>query len=335
MRRRDRFVARGLLLCLCLAQAHVLEAHPLSPSLLEIRQRPDGVLAIRWKTPSVRIPGVDLRPVLPPDCPPTAPATTEEEPGSVTARWLVDCGENGLIGQTVGVEGLDTRATDVLLRIKLADGRSLQSVLRARDPTFTIPERDRPLDVASRFIALGAEHIATGFDHLLFVFGLLLLVVGLRSLVATVTAFTVGHSITLALAVLDVARVPAGPIEVLIAASILLLAIELARGPTPTLMRRFPWLMALAFGLLHGLGFAGALREIGLPAEAIPLALLSFNVGIELMQLAFVTVVVVIMRLAAPALRVLPRWASAIPVYVIGSLAAFWTIERAAALIAP
>jgi len=335
MRRRDRFLVGCFLLFLCLAQAPALEAHPLSPSLLEIREQPDGVLAIRWKTPSIRLPGVDLRPVLPPDCPATAPATTEDEAGSVTARWLVDCETDGLVGRQVGVDGLTTRATDVLLRIELADGRSLQSVLRAREPTFTIPEREHLLDVARRFMTLGADHIATGFDHLLFVFGLLLLVEGVRSLVATVTAFTVGHSITLALAVLDVAHVPASPIEVLIAASILLLAIELARPPTPTLMRRFPWLMALAFGLLHGLGFAGALREIGLPADAIPLALVSFNVGIELAQLAFVVVVVVLMRLVAPAVQVLPRWTASLPVYAIGSLAAFWTIERVASLIAP
>jgi hypothetical protein len=318
-----------------LARAPAVAAHPLSPSLLEVHERPDGVVAVLWKTPTLRLPGGDVRPLLPATCEPTAPAITEEEPGSVTARWTVECGATGLVGRQVGVEGLESRVTDVLLHLELADGRTLYSVLRADEPSFTVPARARRFDVARRFVALGVEHIATGYDHLLFVFGLLLLVVGFRPLVFTITAFTLGHSVTLALAVLDVARVPVGPVEALIAASIFVLAVELARPPDapPTLMRRFPWLMALAFGLLHGLGFAGALRAAGLPSEAVPLALLAFNAGIELGQLVFVVAVVVVLRVVAPGLRALPSWTGALPVYALGSLAALWTIERVAVLL--
>jgi hydrogenase/urease accessory protein HupE len=337
MGRSGVLFGRGLplVLPLILVLVRAVAAHPLSPSLLEVHERPDGVVAVRWKTPTLRMPGADLRPLLPADCRPTAPATTEEEPESLTARWTADCGPGGLVGRQIGVEGLDSRITDVLLHLELADGRSLQSVLRPREPSFIVPARERRLDVARRFAALGVEHIATGYDHLLFVFGLLLLVASTRTLVATITAFTLGHSLTLALAVLDVARVPAAPTEALIAASIFVLGVELARPPdaAPTLMRRHPSLLALAFGLLHGLGFAGALREAGLPSEAVPLALVSFNVGIELGQLVFVVAVLVIRRLAAPALRALPSWTTALPVYAVGSLAAFWTIERVAVLL--
>ncbi len=327
MRRPALYALLALVTCVPVAFAH-----PLSPSLLAITEQPDGMFAIAWKTPILRLPGVDLRPVLPADCTPTRPATTEDAADSVTARWTVDCGATGLVGREIAIEGLNTRATDVMLSITLANGRSLQSVLRAREPTFTVPADERTIDVIRRFLLLGAEHIATGFDHLLFVFGLLLLVAGPRQLIATVTAFTLGHSMTLALATLDLSPLPVGPIEVLIAASIYVLAVELARGatPSPSLMQRSPWLMALVFGLLHGLGFAGALRNAGLPAEAIPLALVSFNVGIELGQLAFVVGVVAFTRLAAPVLRTLPTWASAIPIYAMGSLAAFWTFERIA-----
>jgi hydrogenase/urease accessory protein HupE len=328
---------RGLSLALPLigVLAGVVAAHPLSPSLLELRERPDGAVAVRWKTPTLRMPGADLRPLLPAGCRPTAPATIEEEPESITASWTAECGPGGLVGRRIGVEGLDSRITDVLLHLELADGRTVHSVLRPREPSIVVPDRERRLDVARRFVALGIEHIATGYDHLLFVFGLLLLVASTRTLVATITAFTLGHSVTLALAVLDVARVPSATTEALIAASIFVLGVELARPPDapPTLMRRHPSVLALAFGLLHGLGFAGALREAGLPSEAVPLALLSFNVGIELGQLVFVLAVIVVRRLAAPALRALPSWTRALPIYALGSLAAFWTIERVAVLL--
>jgi hydrogenase/urease accessory protein HupE len=250
----------------------------------------------------------------------------------MTTRWRVDCGAEGLVGKRIGVDGLAFAKTDALVRLELADGRALDTVLRAREPELVVPAREAHLWLASRYVTLGVEHILTGYDHLLFVFGLLLLAAGTRQLIATITAFTLGHSVTLTLAVLDVARVPAAPVEVLIAFSIFVLAVELARGDraeTSTLMQRRPWLMALAFGFLHGLGFAGTLRAAGLPAQAIPLALFGFNVGIELGQLAFVLAVLALTALARPATRRLPAWTTAVPVYAMGSLAACWVIERA------
>ena len=197
---------------------------------------------------------------------------------------------------------------------------------------MVVPEKASRFQVFVDYLTIGFEHILSGADHLLFVFGLFLLCGAVGPLVKTITSFTVGHSITLSLAALGYTNLPSGPIEVLIAASVLALAVELARHTDrPTLMRRYPWPMALLFGLLHGMGFAGALREVGLPQGEIPMALFSFNVGIELGQLVFVLGLAlgaaVLRRIALP----LPM-PQRVAVYVMGSLAAFWTIERTVAI---
>jgi hydrogenase/urease accessory protein HupE len=179
---------------------------------------------------------------------------------------------------------------------------------------------------------MGIGHLLTGWDHLAFVLGLVLLVGDWRRLLGTVTSFTLGHSLTLSLAALGFVRLPAGPIEAAIALSILILAVELAHRDRPSLLGRRPWLMAASFGLLHGLGFAGALAQVGLPVREIPLALLSFNVGIELGQIAFILAVLGLSFALSPLLRRLPAWTTAVPTYCIGSLAAFWLFQRLAAL---
>jgi hydrogenase/urease accessory protein HupE len=313
-------------------QALPVGAHTFAPALLELRQEGEEVL-VRFKQPVVRAAGSELRPVLPEGCRAVrAPEVVEEGTGIVLA-WRAVC-PGGLLGQRVAVEGIAGSRADVLLRIELDDGRSLRHVLTADRPSFVVPGSTGFFDVAWAYGRLGVEHILSGWDHLLFVLGLVLLVPGGRRLVATVTAFTLGHSVTLALASLGVVHVPPGPTEAAIALSIYLLAVELAAGRRgdPGLLARSPWGMAAAFGLLHGLGFAGALSEVGLPEREIPAALFSFNVGIELGQLAFVVVVL----LAGWAVARLPeRWTerlAPLPVYVIGSLAAFWFFERVAGL---
>ena len=314
--------------------AGVAGAHALSPSLLALREGPAGTATVTWKTPVMRLPGTDVRPRLPPACRVTSAEEITQDSESITAHWTVDCGAAGLVGQAVGVDGLAAAKTDALLRLELADGRTIDTVLRAREPTLVVPTQEHRFAFMARYVRLGFEHILTGYDHLLFVFGLVLLAVGLRALVATITAFTLGHSVTLTLAVLDVAHVPVRPVDALIAFSIFVLAVELARPPGAAgAMGRRPWLMAFAFGLLHGLGFAGVLRAAGLATSAIPTALLCFNVGIELGQLAFVVGVVVLAALTRPLGGRLPRWAHAVPVYAMGSLAAFWMIERTLPLV--
>ena len=332
------------------------EAHPLAPALLELKEEAGGRIAVSWKRSALRVPGSELQPILPGDCPADGPPRVEEQGTALIARWSIDCGAKGLVGRTLRIDDRGPARIDTLVRIQLADGRQIQRVLRRSEPEMVVPERATRGDVFRDYLKIGFEHILTGTDHLLFVFGLFLLCSGLAPLAKTVTSFTVGHSVTLSLAALGYARLPSGPIEVLIAASVLLLAVDLARDEAkPTWMRRFPWPMALLFGLLHGLGFAGALREVGLPDGEIPMALFSFNVGIELGQLAFVAVLLA----AAPLVRRIPGLGGArsgagasgraeaaagalagrsalprrIAVYAMGSMAAFWTIERGASLL--
>jgi len=304
-------------------------AHPLAPALLDVVESAGGRAEVRWKTSTLTVPDAPLRPGLPAACVDRSPRVEAREDASVTTRWTVDCGPAGLVGGTVAVEGLGPARTQALVHLELADGRVVQTVLRAAAPSFVVAARPARLDVFGAYARLGVEHVLTGADHLLFVFGLVLLVPALRALAGTVSAFTVGHSITLSLVALGGVVVPAGPAELFIALTVLGLAVELARPASDAgLLRRRPWLPALGCGLVHGLGFAGALREIGLPAGDVPVALFSFNVGIEAGQLAFVAVVLA----AGRAARRMPAGARFVPVYAMGSLAACWCLQRALAV---
>jgi HupE/UreJ protein len=329
-----RTLLRVGLLALLLASPSA-KAHPLAPALLNLQERRDGRVEIAWKRPLRAFAAASRSPVLPSSCKPVETLPSTEDGLSATDRWVIDCGASGLVGQRIGVNGLDATGTDALLRVSLRDGRVIQRVLRPNSAFVTVPERTPPLEVSRDYAALGLEHILGGADHLLFVFGLLLLVGGGRRLVQTITAFTMGHSVTLSLAAMGFVHFPSRAIEVLIALTVFWLAVELAdsAGPRKSWMRRAPWLMAGTFGLLHGLGFAGALAETGLPEGEIPLALLSFNLGIEAGQLLFVGAVLggrsVLGTIAPPVLT----WSTRVPVYAMGSLAAFWCIERAALLV--
>jgi hydrogenase/urease accessory protein HupE len=320
---------------LFLVSAAALHAHGLDPASLTLRETAPGVFDVHWRESALRLPGTDVRPILPARCRETSVPQAEDGGDHVTLRWTVDCGSDGLAGETIAIDDLGAAKINALVSVTRLDGEAVQVVLGPRRPSFAVPGHAGTLDVVRDYVGLGVEHILTGPDHLLFVFGLLLLVSASRLLVKTITAFTLGHSITLSAAALGLATVPSRPIEVLIALSVLALAVELARDPhQPTLLRRFPWMMALAFGLLHGFGFAGALAEAGLPAGQIPLALVSFNGGIELGQLAFVAAVLglgVIARRAAPALAPQSR---RVAVYAMGILAAYWCFERVAVWLA-
>lgn len=335
--RSRRVLALAAACVAALAAGVPAAAHPLAPSLLEIEEARDGSLAVRFKTPRLLPAGAgsELAPQLPRRCRERGRPAAERDATSVTLRWSAHCDAPGLVGGTVAVRGLEASATNALVRIVQRDGRRIQKVLHADAPSFVVPARASPARVFSDYAALGAGHIATGFDHLLFVFGLVLLCSGARALVATVTAFTLGHSVTLSLAVLGVARFPSAAIEVAIAGTLLALAVELARTPPVpgSLLRRRPWAAAFGFGLLHGFGFAGALAEIGLPGEDIPWALFSFNAGIEAGQLAFVALVLAGAAALTPRLRDAPGWLRRAPVHAMGGLAAYWCLDRAAALV--
>ena len=298
--------------------------------MLDIREEPGGTAAVTWRLPAVRLPGAEPVPVLPASCRPISAPTADTEGATVATRWRVDCGPDGLVGRALGVDGLGPARTDALVRVALAGGRLLRGVVRAHAPRLVIPPAPRRLDVIADYGRLGVAHILSGPDHLVFLFGLVLLVPGKRRLVATATAFTAGHSVTLAAAALGVLWVPPALAELLIALTVLTLAAELARAaPGATLMRRWPGAVAGGFGLLHGLGFAGALRAVGLPDGDVPLALAAFNLGVEAGQVLFIAAALVVWA-ALPRHRL--RWLGWVPAYGIGTLAALWCCERAAIL---
>lgn len=336
--RRERAIAaRSRLVLSLLALAALCPsagAHPLAPALLELRADADGLVDVHWKTSSLRPRGVDLSPELPRHCEPVSEIAQSGDAQSVSLRWTLDCGPSGLVGHEVGVAGFGPVGIDVIVRVELPDGRVVTGVLRGDAPAMTIAARQSKTEVGVSYLELGFEHILGGPDHLLFVLGLLLLVGQARPLVKTITAFTLGHSLTLSWVTLGFARVPSGPVELLIAVSVLALAVELATpaGAEPGVLRRRPWLMACGFGLLHGLGFAGALAEVGLPRQEIPLALFSFNLGIELGQLVFVAAIGVLFAATRRSRARAPIWLARVPAYGIGCFAAYWCFERAAAL---
>jgi hydrogenase/urease accessory protein HupE len=338
--RRRSALATLALACGLLLGPAIARAHPLAPSLVELRQTDGGRFAVRWKTSAFRPTGAHLAPILPEWCARVGDQTSSDDASAVEQRFTIDCGARGLHGATLGVRDLDVSRTLALVRVELADGTLVRELLDGARPTMVVPERQSRLDVARQYLELGIEHLLTGIDHLLFVLCLCLLVRERRTLAWTITAFTAGHSVTLTLATLGFVRFPQSVAETAIALSIVLLAAELLRDdtgaetpattpPPASWIRRRPWAMAFTFGMLHGLGFAGALSEVGLPPSEIPMALLTFNVGIEIGQLCFVLAVLLLARVAHPLLARLPARAVRVPAWAIGCVAAFWFWSRA------
>jgi hydrogenase/urease accessory protein HupE len=329
---------RVLLLSVFLAAfASGLSAHEVRPAYLELRQTSPETYDAFWKVPGQ---GENLRLGLYVEFPAgstnvTAPRASMAN-NAFTERWTVKRA-GGLTGGTIHIAGLTATMTDVLVRLERLDGSAQVTRLTPSAPSFIVEAAPRAMQVAATYLILGVEHILLGIDHLLFVLALLILVKGTRRLIATVTAFTVAHSLTLAGATLGFVHVPGPPVEAAIALSIVFVASEImhSRQGKAELTERFPWVVAFSFGLLHGFGFASALSEVGLPQAAIPIALLFFNVGVELGQLLFIASVFVVIALARRVMRRSrvwqPAWAWRIPPYAIGSVAMFWVIQRIAA----
>jgi len=310
-------------------------ADEIRPALLDIKEQNTGLFAVTWKVPTRGDRVLLITPRLPESLELLGSPSTQDIPGSRIEHATYKNNKDSLTGQTIGIEGLTAVQTDVLLLIQLQDGTQHSAILRPASPVFTIPLQASKLAVAGDYWRLGTIHILEGVDHLLFVLALMLIVSGFRSLLKAVTAFTVAHSITLALATLGLVNVPPAPTEAIIALSIIFLAAEIVRkySGESGLTARYPWMVAGFFGLFHGLGFAGALSEIGLPQHEIPLALLMFNVGVETGQILFIVAVVALLeglrRLALP----VPEGTRWLAPYAIGGIAAFWTIERVASFI--
>lgn len=304
-------------------------AHEMRPAYLELQEEAPGEFLALWKTPMRG----DLRLALSPEFSGSTknltPITAHRTGDAAVWNWRLKA-VKPLRGQEVRISGLTGTLTDALVRIGFLDGTTWTQRLTPQQPSATIPERQTPLEVARVYAGLGIEHILFGVDHLFFVFGLLLLVGGRWMLMKTVTAFTVAHSITLAVATLGYAQAPVAPLEAAIALSIFFLGPEIVRmwrGQTSFTIRH-PWAAAFLFGLLHGFGFAGAMTETGLPAGDLPLALLTFNVGVEIGQIAFVGLVLLLDRSFRRLEIAWPLWVARLPGYAVGSFGAFWTIQR-------
>jgi hydrogenase/urease accessory protein HupE len=323
----------AVLLCLsCGAHADVFR-----PAYLELREAGQGIdgaghYDVMWKVPVMG----DARLAVQIRFPEGTTQITSPQgllgQDAYVERWKISR-PGGLAGQTLSIDGIAGGVTDVIVRVERTDGTSQVERLLPESPQFTVRGATDRAEVAGAYLILGVRHILGGVDHLLFVLALLLIVSGGKRIFATITAFTVAHSITLVAATLGWVHVPGPPIEAMIALSIVFVAAEIVHGLSgkPGLTARAPWVVAASFGLLHGFGFAGALAEVGLPQQAIPLALLMFNAGVETGQLIFVAFVIG----ARAALTRLPYpqqpWMSYATPYVIGCLAMFWVMERMSA----
>jgi hydrogenase/urease accessory protein HupE len=329
------------MVALCALAAGSAMAHEVRPGFLQIRETAGDSYDLLWKVPARGEYRLGMYVRLPEGCT-GAPSHGTFIDAAFVEQWQARC-PGGLVGKTIAIDGLSATRTDVLVRIERLDGTSQTARLTPDRAGFEVTAAPTAFEVAQTYFMLGVEHILLGIDHLLFVLGLLFLVSDWRRLVATVTAFTVAHSITLAAATLGLVHVAQAPVEAAIALSVMFVAAEIVRGARgrTDLAVRAPWIVAFVFGLLHGFGFAGALSEIGLPEKDIPLALLFFNVGVEFGQLAFIAAVVLVLsgiaRVAGRGRSVLRGvWQAEsllrLPVaYLIGTVAAFWMVERVVA----
>ena len=332
-------------------------AHEVRPAYLELNETSAGRFEVLWKQPVLAdaepgsIRRLPLRPAFPAHCREAGRSLPEVTASALIERWTIDCGAEGLGDAPIEIAGLPRTLTDVLLRVRFRDGTAVDHLLRPEAPRATVqPETGGGMAVPA-YLRLGVEHLLFGFDHILFVVGLTFLVRRPLQLVQVVTAFTAAHSITLALSTLGVVTLPQRPVEAVIALSILFLAVELARSvggaagareqgaagarEQRSALARSPWAIAFGFGLLHGFGFAGALADIGLPEQARAMALLLFNVGVEIGQIAVVGLLLALLYGLRARRAALPAIAAQVPIYVMGTVSAYWFLERVLSIVPP
>jgi len=318
------------LLIVLIADAAATLAHEARPGFLELTQTGPETYSFLWKKPTGGEVELQIAPVIPQGCQlQTFDKQQQVLPGALVVQGTLHC-EGGIAGKTIAISGLEATISDVLVRVHHSDGRLESHLLKPASPSVTLGATTTLRQRSFGYLELGFQHILLGMDHLLFVLGLLLIVSDRWMLLKTISAFTVAHSITLALATLGYANAPVLALNAAIALSILFLGPEMVRkwrGETSFTIEH-PWVVAFAFGLLHGFGFASGLTAMGLPKTEIPLALLLFNVGVELGQLCFVFLILLLER-AFHILKVQwPRFVQRVPGYTVGTLGAFWTIQR-------
>lgn len=309
-----------------LSFAPAAHAHPLAPSVLSFEGSDGDRVELVWRSPRQRPVGERLAPRVPSGCRLDGAARRTVHVAEIVERWPLRCTPSDLSAIELGVDGLEDSRLSVVVRWVPRNGPTETRLLDAAEPTVVFSAAEASGSFPA-YLRLGVEHLLTGWDHVAFVIGLVLLIGWRRRLIAAVTAFTVGHSITLAAAVLGVVRAPAAIVEILIAASLMVLALEIHQDRAG-FVARHPWSLPGSLGLLHGLGFASVLRDAGIPRDEIPLALFGFNLGVELGQLVLVAAVGVgALVLRATAVRT-PRRSAPIWANALGGLAAFWILER-------
>ena len=331
--RRAR-AAIGYLWPLVLAAAIALllseraSTHEVRPAYLSVEEEAPNLFSVLFKTPMQGDARLALKALFSARIETVTPIVARPTGDAMVQTWRMRTLEP-LAGRNVLIDGLQSSLTDALVRVAFADGNTWTTRLTPSEPSAVIPARQSAWSVFVTYLKHGVEHIAFGFDHLLFVAALMLIVRDWRRLVKAMTAFTVAHSITLTCATMGWLTLPSAAVETMIAISIVVVAAEVVRMQRGqvSLAITSPWIVAFAFGLLHGFGFAGALVELGLPQGDIPLALLAFNIGVELGQLAFITVILTAVY-AVRQLVTIPRQAVVGSAYAIGIVAAFWSVER-------
>jgi hydrogenase/urease accessory protein HupE len=306
-------------------------AHEIRPAYLEIKEIGSNRVTIFWKQPVSGESGIYLTPLLSSGWLNDTSSINSSSGVALIRQWNIKTRQS-ISGQTITIDGLKNTITDVLVNITFRDGTKLTRIIRPSDPTLLIEKSEHSTLPVFDYLRLGIEHILFGIDHLLFVLALILIVRGKRRLFKTITAFTLAHSITLAAATLGWVHIPAAPVEAVIALSIIFLAVELVHyyQGKPVFSARYPWVVAFILGLLHGFGFAGALANVGLPENDIPLALFLFNVGVETGQIFFILCVMLVIWLAHKMIKNMPDWVRWVPPYTIGCMAAVWFFQRLA-----
>ena len=316
-----------ILLFIILGLNHLM-AHEVRPAFLKITQTSETEYNIQWKVPTLNNLVPKIKPVFPKGF--QLNQIKEQLKAGAVVKYYSGIYQEILSGKYIEISDLRQTLIDVIIVVELLDGAVHSLIVQADNPGVIIPKEPSLIEVVKDYTLLGLEHIWAGIDHLLFVLCLLLLITGFSKLIKTITAFTVAHSITLAMSTLDIVKLPGPPVEAIIALSILFLAREYLttlKGKQ-SLTARYPWIVAFIFGLLHGFGFAGALSDIGLPQQQLVPSLLFFNIGIEMGQILFVIVALALFTIAKKLSSKTLINSRIYLAYGIGSVAAYWLIER-------
>lgn len=305
--------------------------HEVRPAYLYLQEENPTTFEVLWKQPLLGDRRLPLEPRFPADCTAAASAIDAVQGGALIQRSTLTCGTD-LGNRSVAIDGLSRTITDVMVRVTFADGSVFSAIVKPQDPNVVL-DRSGVGNVIE-YLVLGIEHLLLGFDHILFVIGLMFFLSRFGPLLKAITAFTAAHSVTLALSALDLVKLPQGPVEAVIALSIVFLAVEKLRGVEDSLTANYTWIVAFVFGLLHGFGFAGVLHEIGLPRDALVRSLFLFNLGVEIGQIVVVLIALAIAYAVRRLFEETPDWLVRTPLYASGVVASYWLVERTAGILA-